>query len=93
MLRKEKKKYRFSEEVENELSKLGVYITESKGNGGCQYCKWANQVYVYSDKEHPSIQIVYSLHQYSPDLDNFIKKIDEAKELIIKIYEIVMKDY
>lgn len=93
MLRKVKRRYRFSEEVENELSKLGVYITESEGNGGCQYCKWDNKVFVYSDKEHPSIQIACSLHQYSPNLGNFIKRIDEAKELIIKIYEIVKKDY
>lgn len=86
--------YRFSKEVENELSKIGVHITECICTAPrYQYCDDGQDIYVYSDQSYPSIQIIYSMNQYNPDLEEFTKKIEEIKNIAIKIHEIVMKDY
>lgn len=90
MLRKEKRGYRFSKEVEEKLNEIGIYITESEGY---MYCDHRSSIYVLPTKEYPSIHTRHYLHQHKPNLEDFIKRIDKSKELAIKAYEIIMQDY
>lgn len=94
MLRKEKRTYRFSEKVEKELKELGFQIQiEKRKYGNCQYANDNNLIFVYSEKEYPTIDLSCYISKHYPSLQEFSKKVEELKNLVFKIHEIVMQDY
>lgn len=94
MLRKEKRRYRFSKEVEEKLSKIGIHITKARGKNYHQYCHDAIDVFCYSDQFHPTIQIGHITHQNDyPNLEEYTKKLNELTNLAIEVYEIINQDY
>lgn len=90
MLRKVKRRYRFSEQVESELKKLGIHLDGHLKN--CQvYADNDFDIIVYSDKMRPFIQL--HCGYYSDNLQEFSIQLERLKERAIKVYEIVMQDY